>query len=120
MILAAQDVNTFETDRGTAEIALYDILWAEDVPKSAGSFTRLHLADRAVICRKSLIELLPILGDAFLPCLISGAVNQLRIRSFEEDKIILDNGETIAISPFLSEGFRPKYCSNLAHWVWED
>lgn len=120
MIRTLQEVRSFETTQGTVEIPLYDILWAEEIPEGAQLFTRLHLADRTVTCGKSIDELLTTSGGAFLFCLLNGAVNQLRIRSFEEDKIILDTGETIAISPFLSEGFRRKYCDNLARLVWED
>lgn len=120
MIRASQDAHSFETDHGIAEIVPYDILWAEEVSEGAGCFTRLHLSGSTVTCRNSLDALMPILGDTFLFCLLCGAVNQLRIRSFEENRIVLDNGESIAISPFLSEGFRQKYCDNLAHWVWED
>ena len=120
MIRASREVHTFETDHGAAKIPLYDILWAEETCEGAQLLTRLHLADRVVTCRKSLDELLSLPGNIFLFCLISGAVNQLRIRSFEDDKIVMDNGEKLAISPFLSDRFRQQYCGNLAHWVWED
>lgn len=120
MIRALPQVRTFETDHGAVNIALYDILWAEEIAEGAQLFTRLHLADRVVICPKSLDALLSAANNIFLFCLLNGAVNQLRIRSFEEDKIVMDTGEVLAISPFLSERFRQKYCSNLAQLVWED
>ena len=120
MIRALANVHTFETDHGAVDIAPYDILWAEEIAEGAQLFTHLHLADRVLTCPQSLDTLLATADNIFLFCLLSGAVNQLRIRSFEDDKIVMDTGETLAISPFLSERFRQKYCSNLAQLVWED
>ena len=120
MIRVPRETNTFETEHGAVEITLYDILWAEGSCEGTERPTRLHLADRVVTCRKPLEELLPVLGDSFLFCLTCGVVNQLRIRSFGEKKIVMDNGEEVEISPFLSERFRDKYCGELARRVWED
>lgn len=120
MIRASRETYTFETDQGAEKIPLYDILWAEDVCEDAQLLIRLHLADRTATCKNSLDELRSLPGDIFLFCLNRGVVNQLRIRSFQDDRIVMDTGEELPVSPFFSERFRRKYCGNLAHWVWED
>ena len=120
MIRPLQEKRIFETDAGAEEIALHAILWAEGVADGTRRGATLHLADRSVTCAASFEALRPLLGDAFLFCLSCGAVNQLHIRSFEKDRIVLDNGETLTISPFLAPKFREKYCRELAHRVWED
>ena len=120
MIRPFQETRVFESQPEPVEIALYDILWADGSYDGAQHLTRLHLADRVVICQKPFVNLRPMFGDAFLFCLTNGAVNQLRIRSFEAESIVLDNGETLTVSSFLAEKFREKYCRYLASLVWED
>ena len=120
MIRPPLEKRIFETESGPSEIALFDILWADSTAEGAEHPTCLHLADRTVLCTKPFESLRPLLGDAFLFCLPYGAVNQLRIRSFESDKIVMDNGEVLEIAPFLSRKFREKFCRELARRVWED
>lgn len=120
MIRPSQEKRIFDTKDGPFETALFDILWVDYSDRAEAHFTRLHLSDRVVVCTKPFESLRPVLGDAFLPCLASGAVNQLRVRSFEADRILLDNDETLTVPMFFAQKFRDKYCRYLASLVWED
>ena len=120
MIHPTTEKRVFESLPEPLELPLYDILWADGTYEGSQHHTRLHLADRVVICSKPFEQLRPMFSDAFLFCLTNGAVNQLRIRSFEADQIVLDNGEALTVPPFLASKFREKYCRYLASLVWED
>ena len=120
MIRPLRKTQVFETKSGPEEISLHAVLWAEGCTEGSQRFSLLHLADRTVECRIPFETLRPLLGDAFLFCLSCGAVNGLRIRSFEAERIVLDNGETLTISPFLAPKEREKLCRELARRVWED
>ena len=120
MIRTVQTTRAFETDDGQIEIALSDLLWVEDKQDNGSHSSCLHLDDRSFLCKCSFEVLLPSLGDDFLLCLPNGAVNLLRIRRFEADTVVLDNGEKLAAIPFLLQRFHEKYCRELARRVWED
>lgn len=120
MIHPIQDTCSFDTEIGVRSISLYDILWVDGSTDDVDSPTRIHLVDQVLFCRQSFEELLPQLGDAFLFCLNRGAVNELHISRIEADALVLDTGERLPLSPFLSSRFREKFCRDLAHRVWED
>ena len=120
MIRPLQEKRTFNVEGGTFEASLFDILWVDGTGEGDSRHTRLHLSDRVIVCTKPFESLLPLLGDAFLFCLTNGAVNQLRIRSFEADRILLDNEESLTVPMFFAQKFHEKYCRYLASLVWED
>ena len=120
MIQPSREMHIFPTPSGSCEIALYDILWAEGSTEGKKRPTLLHLADQVVSCTTPFETLRPLLGDTFLSCLSDGAVNELRIRSFEGDQIEIDTGEILKVPPFLAPKFREKFCRDLASWVWVD
>ena len=120
MIRPLQKTHTFETESGSVTVSLYDVLWVDSVCDDLRSPVRLHLAERELFCKTPFEKLLPVLGDVFLLCLTRGAVNQLRIRRFEQNQIVFDTGASVAVGPFLSPRFQEKYCRDLADRVWED
>jgi len=119
MIRRTGETRTLNTETGSQEMVIDDILWIESSGVRENSPCCLHTDRGRILCQENFEKVLPILGSAFLTCLPRGAVNQRRIRAFVGQSIELDNGETMTVEPFLAARYRDAYCRNLAKWVWE-